>query len=440
MKRFTELLSGSAAVLFQVAMTGWMFALSEINFDFEYMGLNYVLLSAVMLLAYYLNIVIMRRGVPVPVFAVVQLVFVAAGIFAFINAAELVPYTLRTVIINCIVYCLGFAVAAFLAWTPTNQNGILIRFDALALMIVVLLVLDHVLFIPGADGALGMCVFCLVVTLLASISLKSGALAGRGSAVQGNPALGRIMLFVVFGIIALLAVLVVIYAASGVKSFSEFLLNIITVCITAVKAVLIYLYGLFERFVLWLAQFMKDAPMEAVGAGETVTVGPEISEEVEGEMPGWIYYALGGIGLAALGFIIFKLRKLTAVKVRSHAAVITTVRRESGLKKALKELWLKIKTELSFRYNCLRYRRSAPGLLAWCEKKAAGELSRAVDESGERFLLRLGSVLGGESGEALAELAALVERSFYSPCPATVPTPLYKKVRKTEFKAKKTEA
>ena len=60
MRRFTEILSGSAAMLFQVALTGWMFALSEINFDFVTMELNYILLSAVMLLGYYINMAVMR--------------------------------------------------------------------------------------------------------------------------------------------------------------------------------------------------------------------------------------------------------------------------------------------------------------------------------------------------------------------------------------------
>ena len=51
MKRLTEILSGSAAVLFQVALTGWMFSLSEINFEFVSMELNYIYLSLLMLAA-----------------------------------------------------------------------------------------------------------------------------------------------------------------------------------------------------------------------------------------------------------------------------------------------------------------------------------------------------------------------------------------------------
>ena len=97
--------------------------------------------------------------------------------------------------------------------------------------------------------------------------------------------------------------------------------------------------------------------------------------------------------------------------------------------------------ELLFRYNCLRYRRSCAGLLAWCEKRAEGELCRRPDESGERYLLRIASIIGGESGNILSELASMVERSFYSPEPVAVSNEFYKRVRSISLKTEKnTEA
>ncbi len=440
MKRFTELLSGSAAMLFQVALTGWMFALSEINFDFESMGLNYLWLSAVMLAAYYINMVIMRRGVSVPVLAIINTILVAAGAYVFVKSVYLVPFQLRTVIINCIIYCLGFAVAAFIAWSPTNQNGILLRFDGLAVMCVLLIVLDEILVLPGAGGALGMCFVCLALSLLAAISIKSGALMGRGGAVEGNAALGRILLFVLFGILGALALVVIIFAASGFKSFSQFLLNIINAIVGGVKAVLRFLYEMLERFVTWLAQFFDDAPMAAVGMEPGADMNLPPGEEAMGSLPSWIYYVLIAIAVAAIVYIIFRLRKVRTTKVVRKAVVVTSVRRESGLKKALKELWERLRTELRFRYNCLRYGRSAPGMLVWCEKHAAEGMGRKTHESGQSFLRRLGTELGGESEKNLAELALLVERSFYSPKPATLPQELYRAIKKTKFKVEKSEA
>lgn len=440
MRRFTEYLSGCAAVLFQVALTGWMFALSEINFDFVTMELNYVLLSAIMLLSYFINTAVMRRGIPAPIFAAIELAMVGLGAYAFVESVYLEPYELRTVIINCIVFCLGFAVSVFVAWTPTNQNGILLRFDALAVMTVIMLVLDHVLVMPGADASVAMCLVALVLTVLASVSLKSGALMGRGSAVEGNGALGKIMLALVFGIIGLLALLVAVYAASGVKSFSEFLLGIITTVADWVKAALRFIYGLLEKLAEWLAQFADDTPMEAMGteAGPALNIQP--GEETVGPVPVWIYYVLAAAAAAILVYIIFKLRKHRAVSIRKRSVVLTRVRRESGLWKALRELWEKLCAELRFRWYCLRYRRSPAGLLVRCEKRAGESLARRSDESGERYLLRLGSVLGGEDGSALEKLAELVERSFYAPETVSVSPELYRAVKRIKFKKEKTEA
>lgn len=434
MRRFTEYLSGAAVVLFQVALTGWMFVLSEVNFDFSHMKLNYIQLSALMLAAYALNLIMLRRGVSVPVYAAVQVFVVAGGVFVFIRAAEMEPFVLRTLVINCIVYCIGFVVTAMVAWVPTDQNGMVRRFDILAAMIALMLVLDHLLGFPGADGAVGMCCFSLLLTLLASVSLKSGALAGRGSAVHGNPVFGRILLFAVFGLIALIALLVLLYAASGIGSFSEFLIGILTACFEGIKAAFRMIVRLLDRLAQWLSQFSDDTsmePLEMEGMG-SLTLPP--MEETEIVMPVWIYYLLAAAVFAVIAFVVFRLRKLRAAKIRPRVAVIVEARRESGLKAALRDFWKMLYGEMRFRFQCLRYRRSSAGLLVWCEKRAPEELRRSDNESGECFLRRLGKALGEGAEQTLAELACFVERSFYSPIPVEIPSELYKRVKRIEFK------
>ncbi|MBO5976569.1 MAG: hypothetical protein J6P94_05280 [Oscillospiraceae bacterium] len=438
MKRFTEILCGSAAMLFQVALTGWMFALSRINFDFVQMELNYLILSAVLLCAYYLDILIMRKGIPAPLFIIVQLAMMAIGIFAFVRCVSVEPFALSTVIINCIVFCLGFVVAAFIAWNPTNQNGILLRFDALAAMIVIMLVLDHVMGIPAAGGCLNMCYVSIALILMSAISIKVGALAGRGGAVEGNGIFGRILLVILGGIMGLIALLTVIYASSGVKSFSEFLLSVIKTCLGAVKRVFLYLYGLLERFLLWLSQFAKETEMEAVGNQMGVgNVNIESSQQMDISVPGWVYGILIAIAVAALIYLLFKLRKLKTAKISSRPVAATKVQRQSGFAEALRELWNKIKASLVFRWNCIRYRKSPAGLLAWCEKKGREELARCKGESGEAYLLRVAAIIGGEGEKALEKLACAVERSFYSPKRENVSDELFRAVRKVKFKLSK---
>ena len=441
MKRFTEILSGSAVMLFHVALTAWLFCLSRLNSEFAEMSLNCLPLCAVLLLGYYLDMLMMRKGAPVPVFAAAQIAFVALAVWVFTQSVHLEPYKSGTVIMNCIIYCLGFLVADFVAWMPTNESGVLLRFDALAVMLIILLVLDELLILPAADTAMLMCAVCLVLMLLSAISMRSGRLAGRGRAVTGDPVVGRIALVVVFVLLAVLAVLVVMYATSGMKSFSEFCLMVINAVVAAVKAVLLWLYGLLEAFMLWLSQFAADVEMEAVGLEMSGTAAPEISGGEVGEMPGWIYPVLIVLAAAALVFIVYRLRHVRLGRVHFSVGNVQVQKRQSGLKKALLDALRRGLGALSFGWNCLRWRKTAPGLLAWVERRVEPAQRRRDGESGEAFLRRLSSCgFGCELSSALLTLADSVERSFYSPVPAAVPAPVYKTLRRGKFKTEKTGA
>lgn len=441
MKKFTEILSGSAVMLFHVALTGWLFCLSKVNVEFEAMSLNYLALCAVLLPAYYLDLFMLRRGLPVPVFALAQIAFAAIGAWVFVQSAYLQPFKTGTVVMSCIIFCLGFVVADFVAWIPTNESGVLLRFDALTAMIIILLALDHILSLPAAGGAIAMCAVSLFAMLLSGVSMRSGRLAGRGTAVQGDPAVGKILLGVVLGLMALLAGLLVMFATSGMKSFFGFALELGRKCLRAVGAALLWLYGLLERFMLWLSQFASNEPMGAVNAPQS---GPVIEPDLSGgelsAVPDWLYPALIALAAAAVVFAIFRLRHVRVGKQRFHTGVVRVQTRSSGLKAALGELLLRLKNLVLFRWRCLRFRKTAPGLLLWCEGRVEKSLRRLPGESGESFLRRL-SRLGysPELSAALESLAELVERSFYSPVPVTVPAEVCKSLRRGKFKTEKTD-
>ncbi len=442
MKRFTEILSGSAVMLFHVSLTGWLFCLSKINVEFEAMSLNYLPLCAVLLGAYYLDRLMLRRGLPVPVFALAQIALVALGAYVFVSSAYLQPFKTGTVVMNCIVFCLGFVVADFVAWMPTNEGGVLLRFDGLAVMIIILLALDHILSLPAAGGAIAMCAVSLFAALLSSVSMRSGRLAGRGGAVQGDPAVGKIMLGIVLGLMAALAGLLVMFATSGMKSFFGFMLEVGRRCLNAIVAALLWLYGMLERFMLWLSQFASDTPMEAVGAQQA---GPAVEPDLSGgelsAVPGWLYPALIALAAAAVIFVIFRLRHVRVGKLRLHTPGVKIQTRSSGLRAAIAEMLQRLKAAISFRWRCLRWRKTAPGLLVWCERCVEKDARRLPGESGESFLRRL-SRLGyaPELSKALESLAQLVERSFYSPAPMPVPADVYKTLKRGKFKTEKTDA
>ena len=442
MKRFTELLSGSSVMLFHAALTGWMFCLSKINTDFEAMSLNYLPLCAALLLAYYLDRLMLHRGVPVPVFAVAQIVFVGLSAWMFTKCIYILPFKTGTVVMNCIIYCMGFLIACYVAWMPTNENGVLMRFDALAVMLIILLVLDHVLVLPAAGGATAMCGVCMALMLASGISMRSGRLSGRGSAVQGDPAVGKILLGVVLAVMAGLAALLVMFATSGMKSFFGFIISTGKKCLNALFSALVWLYGLLERFMLWLSQFASDEPM---GPIENPQMGGAVEPDISGgeltTIPPWIYPVLIAIVCAVIIFFIFRLRHVRVGRVHYVSASVRIQKRQSGWKKALLELLRRFKSALVFRWRCLRRRKSAPALLVWCEGRVEKEYCRRPGESGESFLRRLsGLPYAQELSEALGKLADCVERSFYSPKPIAVPADVYKTIRHGKFKIEKTDA
>lgn len=166
MKRSTMILNGSSAVIFQVALTAWMFCLSSINFDFEALGLSFLHICAVPLILYYINFFLLERTVPIPVYIVTQLAFLALGIFLFIKTTVIDPLVLRTMIINGIIYATAFITAAFVAWDPVHTTGLLLRFDFLAIMMILLLLLDNIRVLPAFSSTAAMCGSALVFTLL----------------------------------------------------------------------------------------------------------------------------------------------------------------------------------------------------------------------------------------------------------------------------------
>lgn len=442
MKRFTELLSGSTVMLFHAALTGWMFCLSKINTDFEAMSLNYLPLCAALLLAYYLDRLMLHRGVPVPLFAVAQMVFIGLSAWLFTKCIYILPFKAGTVVMNCIIYCLGFLVACYCAWMPTNENGVLMRFDALAVMLIILLVLDHVLSLPAAGGATAMCGVCMLLTLTSSVSMRSGRLSGRGSAVQGDPAVGKILLAVVLAVMAGLAALLAAFASSGMKSFFGFIISTGKKCINALFAALVWLYGLLERFMLWLSQFASDEPM---GPIENPQMGGAVDPDISGgelaTIPSWIYPVLIAIACAIIIFFIFRLRHVRVGRVHYVSTGVRIQKRRSGWKKAMLELLNRLKSAVLFRWRCLRWRKTAPALLVRCERRVEKEYSRQAGESGESFLRRLsGCDYAPELSAALKSLADCVERSFYSPKPVAVPADVYKTIRRGKFKTEKTDA
>jgi len=432
MKRSAAYLGGAAVALLLVALSGWLYCLSKINFDYTVMRVNFLWLSLGALAAFGVNCVLLRRGVPVPVFAAAQVLLAGCAVFVFLHSVHLEPVKLRTMLIVGAVYTLIWPATAFAAYEAPRKNALLLCFDLSAILLATLLLLDRFLELPALAPCAGMCLVSLAAALLALVAERAERLSGNAESVAGNRGAGRLLLALCFAAVLGLAALVAAVASGGIRTAAEACAAALRWLWTQILTGLRWLYGLLERFLLWLSRFAPDLPEEA-GGGPAMT-GMEEAEalqEMSLYLPWWFYAALGALVLALLAWIVWKLRRhrFGRVGVRSVRRA-TVTRRESEASGALRELLDRWKKALRYRLNCMLLRKTAPGLLAWCERKAPKCDARRAGESGEAFLRRLAEA---RAAPPLAELAALVERSFYAPAPTPVSAELYRAVRRTKF-------
>ncbi|MCD8192402.1 MAG: hypothetical protein LUD55_06395 [Oscillospiraceae bacterium] len=435
MKLSTRIVSGIASGLFLTAVLGWLVCLSHINNHAEVLALNYPLLAAVIAAAFLLDLLMVEKNIPAPLYITAQLVFGAAAVWSFTAAFTMIePYKLGTVIIFSAFWCVFVISMAFVASMPSTRSAMTGRFDILALMLVVLFVLDKLVTLSNAVQAELMCGAALAVCVMALVSDSVGRVGVRGSA-KGAGAAGRLMLAAAAAVIAALAAGVYFLASGRVHSLTELIKSAALACWGGIKAAAAWLWQMFDRFMTWLVSFVDPMEMEAVG-GSTETAS-DVAVDMSGmdvSVPWYFYAVLIAVAVALIIFIIWKLRGLRvgrAAKPRRRAA---SAKRDSLFASTLSSLLDNWRAALRYRVNCVRLRRTAPGLLALCERRAPAQAKRRSGESGERFLTRLAASRPDDTSRAaLTELAELVERAFYAPAPAAVPAELYKAVRAIRF-------
>ena len=431
MKRSTEILGGAAFTLFFTALAGWFFCLAKISVDFSAMYIDYVWLALAALAAFAVNSLLMRRGAALQLFLIVQILMIAAGAFLFVHSVALEPHKTRTVVLNCIIYCITFPVTGYIAYEAPKKNGLLILFDLSACGIAILLLLDRVLGLPAARSTIVMGAIALAVTLLALISERAGRYHAGQENVRGSGVGGKVLLGILFAAVVGLTAAVAAVASVGIRRVSEGIVAALRWIWGVILAALKFIYRMIEDFFEWLSQFMKDEPVEAIAAPEMGGSYDFTAEEVQMVLPPWVTWAAIALGVLLLAFILWRLRKRHFnVNVRRVLRKPVSARRENGAGEALRELLNKLWAELRFRWACVFRRNTAPGLLVWCEHKASKADARRAGESGEAFLLRL-----SEKPECapLRELASLVERTFYAPNRVEVPRELCRTIRKIKF-------
>lgn len=437
MKRAVELLLGGAMLLCYNAFLVWLFCISKIQNDCETMRINPAATALFLLCAYFVNRAATSRSISLSFYVIIQLLLSGLGIFVLLHTLSLSPGGTGTRVLMSVLFACGVFESAFLAMEPPKLRSLVTCFDVVVFLALILLLLDRFLAFPAAGTAAWTCFAAMAASLAALIAGRVGR-DGPAAAVRGNPAAGRALIVGLFALMGAVAALLAVFASGGVHSLSEAALRAVKWCAGLVVSAVKLTLGAIERLLLWLSQFMSDEPVivEPPAQAAQQAAGDYAMEEIP--LPPWLGYAVLALGVCLLAWLLLRLRRERAggrtVLRRRHSR--GGEQRQSGLGRALRALLSKIRGALRYRLNCLRFRKTPAGLLAWCERRAPKGSRRGGAESGSEFLLRLSCLSHtGECRDALRELALLVEQSFYSPRSAQVEPRLYKAVRRCRFAA-----
>jgi len=430
MKLKTELLSGSAAMVSHAAIVGWLFCLSKVNDDYSDMGLSLVPVCAFLLFAYLANCAILRWGTAFPVFAAANVIMCAFGAVLFVQCAFLEQGRIFPIVQGAILYVIFILVSAYIAYEPTNRNGLIIRFDIIALLSLVAVFIDHFKPLILLRETLVLCVFSMGFIVFALVAISA---QGRGSAAARASALaGRFMVFGAASAVFILTAAVMGFTREGFSSLSQWCFVAIVKILQGLSHALDFLYSQFDRFLSWLSQFISSAPVEDFGELPTLAEGADfvMDAQVPGAVPLGFYIALADFFAVVVAFIIFRFRKARIFVTGRVVRRFAEAHRESFFWKALLNAAARALGRIVFEINYIRHRKTAAGLLVFCERKAKGAAGRRKGESSRAFLTRLSEGRERENAKAsLLRLADLTERAFYSENHAVVSGEDYKAIR-----------
>ena len=466
MKRLSLFFRGCAPLMTYLAFVLWVFCVSVVQNHCTELSLRLPWLFLYIPAVYALNLRLAEKGIGLSLYTFLQLLWAIGGFVLFWFCAELSPGGLGTRIFVGLLYAAGMVASAYLATEETPADTLTVCFDIGLVLAILLLLLNRFTPLPDLrDGLIG-CAVAESVTLIALSSRRSNRTSAAGSYAESSDSAGHSNIpgdsgfsgysgysgffgkLFLAGLILLISALAVltgllftgrlgsIAAASG-----DFLRNILDIF----KNFGLFLLNVIYRCALFLTSFAKT-PLEE----EAVMEAPPVSAETEislsagqADWPSYLPILVSVLALCLLAILIFRLRR-ERLKRRERLSRVYAYsfaeKRSGGLREAilrfLKNLFQKIRWQ--FRY--LRHRKSAVGMLAWCEKKASRRNTRRAGESGSAFLLRLADASGtennAEQSNALRRLAAKVEQVFYSGVPDTADPELFHQIRQCRFDGK----
>lgn len=437
MKR-SNIASGALLCVCQMGIAGVLFSLSYIQNKFISMQINYPVLLIALLAVYFADVIMLRRGVMLSVYAALQAVFAIGAVVLWISMVSVEESRLWTEISTGIFYAIIVISSAIYAYTSVSPRSAALWFDGTCIAAAAAFMLGEYMHIPCAAETAVMSVIS-VVSGIAMLAVTTAAQDDSGGSVRTNAPQGRALVIGVMSAVSALAVLIaaglirVLHSASGAAAaVMKWCANVLSVAVGFVYSVL---YAIVDA----LANKIELPKVEDAAAALPYMPGGKIDYmQAEFEVPVWAYMAVGIIFVAVAAAIAFGLRGMRA-KAGIRRMKTARVRCENIGSSGMQILLAKLKAGVLYQYRRIKQRRSAAGLLDYCMRTAKKTVPRKADESGQKYLLRLAQCgFAPQLCDALTQLAGSVEKAFYSPSGGEVALEIYKTVHKRKNWKKET--
>ena len=428
MKRSAYIVSETASALFLAAVWSWFFYFCVFIAMPGSAKLSWFWPVLLFAAVYAIDRFLSRRGIKVLLYIALQIVLAAAGAAVLELAVSLPEGSAGLRAYMAVFFTITVVICAKTCVNDPSQASLMHRFDIALILAAVMLLLDH--FMPQSvmHSCLAVILISLFVTILALTAIRTEKNAAVGSGA------GRVLPFILLAVIALVAAGVALFLSGGAGTITAAVIAAVSWFFGLIGKGLGFLWSQWVRFCAWLATLFPDRE----GGGEII-IDPDKPIDIEpaGETTrASIIVLIVLTAMLVIGVIALIVWSLRNVRLKKRAARVfaekDAVRAGGGLD-ALKAAAEKLLTKLRYRIDCLRYRNTPAGLLAWCERKAGRKDKRLCAESGSGFLLRLAEGRADEEKQALTTLAGLVERSFYSRSKASADAALCRAVRSCRF-------
>ena len=428
MKRSTAAVCGISRILFAAGVFCWFFYFFTVITGPETADLSVLVPIIPIALSYCAGVIASRRGIKVLVYILIQIILCAAGIFLLQLAIRSVPDVFELRLTSSIALAVSMAVCAKTAASEINGTQIVHRFDAGLVLCAVLLLADHYLKASYGSTALTVLGASMLMLLLSLAMMRSEKDAALGSAA------GRALPVILLILIAFAAGTFAVLGSGAAHGVSSAIISVIRGFLGLIASAATFLWSKWEAFCGWLASLFE--PGESVPINIVV---PEDAQDVlEISEPSqtsvivlYVLTALFAAGIiAAFIYAIRKtrLRRTGQGRLNNRLAV-----RKGGTADGLRKYLSELAARIRYRVDCIRFRNTPAGLLAWCERHVSRAGRKLPSESGPQFLLRLAESQDGGSSDALRTLAALLEKAFYSTAHAEADPALCSAVRKCRF-------